>query len=940
MNKFVTLIVLALISSNVFAGGIKGVVTDAKNNTTLIGVVVFINGTAKGTATDIDGKYELLGLDDGTYEVTFTYTNYTTNKQTVTIAGNQDVALDVKMTGETTELKGHVIKSGKVTNTENSVINEIKSSSNVVSGISAAQITKTMDRNAADVVKRVPGVTIQDGRFIIVRGLPDRYNNVWLNDASTPSSEADKKAFSFDILPSGLIDRVLVFKTPSADLPGDFAGGMVKVYTTSIADKNQVSVSLQTSSREFTTGSKFNYEAPSSTDVLGYDDGKRNIPKNFPGVLSTKTPDYKTNIAAWSKSFGNDWIISSTKANPDARFSLALSNVVKIRKIKLGNTLGVNYSNTYTNFNIHRQLWDSLSKNYNYNDQRSTNNVMASIMDNIGISVGNTKIEFKNLYTQVGTSSLLARQNIKDTSININDERSYSIGYDSRATYAAQLTGTHKNDADTRKYTWTLGYTDLFKNQPNLRRIKYTKDPSLSDSFYRAAIPSSVDILNGGRWYSALYEHTYSFSHQFTQKISVTKDYSFDVSAGNYLEYKSRSFNIRELGYTIKTGALTQTILKMPINEIFNDSNIDGNKRFKIAENTQGYDHYDGKNELLASFLSIKAPVGKHFNVVGGARYEYNVQTLKAVANLDTIKPEIKTKFLLPSINATYSFSDKSIVRAAYGKTLNRPEFREWAPTFYYDFDELAGNYGSLYPNTAFKNKSTDTLKVAQIQNFDLRYEYYPAPGDMVQAGLFYKSFKDPIQRVIVIFGDLDYTYINANTAYCYGFELDFRKNLEWVDKKIGTKFLKDFSLIGNLSLVKSQVTIDTAQINQVMPHAPLQGQSPYIVNAGLFYQNADNGFQGSLLYNVSGPRIFVIGNFNPGSQSFGEMPFQSFDFIVSKTFHKHYLLNFGIQNILGSRVVFMEDINKDNKFDTKHDREVRTYYPGRYYTLGIKIKF
>ncbi len=939
---------IAFLSFNSFAGSIKGVVIDSKNNSPLIGVAVSLNGTTKGTVTDIDGKYELTDLANGAYEIVFTYATYNTYKQNVTISNNGDIVFDMKMMPENTELKGTVVKSGRVTNTENAVINEIKNNSTIVSGVGAAQISKTNDRNAADVVKRIPGVTIQDDRFIVVRGLPDRYNAVWLNDAGTPSSESDKKAFSFDIIPAGLIDRVLVFKTPSPELPGDFAGGMVKVYTTSLADKNQVTVSLQTSSREFTTGSNFNYNTPSSTDMLGYDDGKRSIPKGFPDHLDTKAPDYKTNIAAWSKAFGNDWIVNSTKANPDARFSLALSNVVKLKKIKIGNTLGLAYSNVYMNQQSEQQGWDSSSKSYHFHDVRSVNNISAGAMDNIGVAVGNTKIEFKNLYNQIGTSALTLRNSVADTTISSqNIQRSYAMGYESRATYASQLMGSHKNNDGTRKYNWTLGYTDLFKNQPDLRRINFAQQVVGDDTTYRAQVPSTVDILNGGKYYSTLFEHAYSFNHQFTQQIKITKKFAIDVSAGNYLEYKKRSLQIRQLGYTIKSGAATQAILTTPINGLFVDSNIDGDKRFKIGEVTNPYDHYDAENKLIASFVSLKVPVGKHVTILGGARYEYNEQSINTILNLDTIHPKIITKYLLPSVNAAYNFTEKSLVRAAYGKTLNRPEFREWAPVYYYDFDQLAGNYGSLFPTTVTspKNKSGigDTLKVAEVQNFDVRYEFYPGAGEMIQVGGFYKSFTNPIQRVVIVSGGSDsksFGFVNAESAYCYGLELDVRKNLAQLDSILGTRVFGDLTLVGNIALTKSELTIDSSKVNGAIPHSGVQGQSPYIINAGLYYQNAATGFQGSVLYNVFGPRMYAVGTTAAGAESIGEMPFQSLDISLSKLFHKHYMLNIGVQNLLNSRVMFMEDINRDSKFDSKNDRDQRSFYPGRYYSLGVKIKF
>jgi outer membrane receptor protein involved in Fe transport len=182
--------------------------------------------------------------------------------------------------------------------------------------------------------------------------------------------------------------------------------------------------------------------------------------------------------------------------------------------------------------------------------------------------------------------------------------------------------------------------------------------------------------------------------------------------------------------------------------------------------------------------------------------------------------------------------------------------------------------------------------------------------------------------------------FVNAESAYCYGLELDVRKNLGWIDDKIGTKIFRDLTLVGNLALTKSELTVDTAKVDGAIPHSGVQGQSPYIINAGVYYQNADNGFQGSLLYNVFGARMYALGTKLAGTESIGERPFQSFDVAISKLFHKHYMLNIGVQNILGSRVLFMQDINKDSKFDSKHDRDQRSYYPGRYYSLGIKIRF
>jgi outer membrane receptor protein involved in Fe transport len=934
MLKYLLSWVLVLFVYISFAGTIKGTVTEEKNGAPLVGLVVLIKGTDKGVATDIDGKYEITGIKPGVYEITFKYFSFVTQIRSQEIKGAETVTLDVKMKEEVTQLKSAEVKSKKITHTEAAVINEIKTSNAVVSGTSASQISKTMDRTAADVVKRIPGVAIQDDRFIVVRGLADRYNTVWLNDAGAPSSESDKKSFSFDIIPSGLIDRILIFKTPSAELPGDFAGGMVKVYTTTLQDKNSLSVNLQTSSRQYTTGQAFTYTKSSSTDVLGYDDGGRSLPSDVPARLDkVKNPEV-------SKSFKNDWQLLDKTAMPDVRFAMGLTGVKKYKKITIGNTLGVSYSNTQTINNVDRKDWDSsTSMFYHYNDKISTANVSVGILENAGISFGNSKIEFKNLYSQAGKSSVIQREAYVDSVT--TPERIYVMGYESKATYAAQLTGSHKSKNEDIKYNWTAGYTDVFKNQPNLRRIKYiAQNP---DSPFYATVASNVDpVFGGGRTYSQLYEHVYSFNHQFSKKIHFNEHYSFTINMGNYLEAKRRNFDLRWFSYTLTTiKNPNATWLKLlPLDQIFIDSNVGFKNKFIMDEGTNSGDKYTGKNDLIASFISFNLPIGDKINVVAGVRDEENTFSILGYNSTDTLNEKVKTSYLLPSVNATYNINPKTLVRVAYGKTLNRPEFRESSPIFYYDFEEIASVKGSLANSTS--NPYGNVLKTAEVQNIDVRYEYYPSSGEMIHVGFFFKTIKNSIQRVV------DYgtagetktlTYINADNAYTMGLEIDIRKNLAFLDKILSTKFFNQMTFVGNFAFSKSELKIDTSKVLGQMPKSVLQGQSPYIVNLGLYYQSDDKGIKGSVLYNVYGPRLYASGSNVHGAESIGELPFHSLDITLSKIFFKHYSVSLGIQNLLDSEIRFVKDINRDNKFSTTDgDLDYKVYSPGRYYTIGVKI--
>jgi len=956
---FITIILSAfcLFSSfDLLAAKISGIVVDEKNEP-LAGVTVVIKSLQKGTQTDADGKYEIDGVDDGTYEVLFSLITFKKSLQTVTILKGKDEELNATLKEEGRNLSEVTVKSTKLSNTENAVIMEMRKSNSMVSAISAQQISKTMDRNAADVVKRVPGVTIMDDKFIMVRGLYDRYNSVWLNDVGAPSSEVDKRAFSFDVIPSGQIDRIIIAKTPAPELPGDFAGGMVKLYTTSIPDKNTYTIGYQISSREYSTGTDFNYTAKSKTDWLGYDNGSRSMPNAVPGAPSLVPPStglLKRNdpdINSITKSFNNDWGIQTKKQAPDTRLNFSASNVFKIKKVRIGNTLAVNYTNTSTNFKKERWEYDSTNIQKHFDDVLSVNNASTAVLENVAAVWGNNKIEFKNLYNQTGRSAVTLRNNAYDTSIIARDERQYNLAYESRAIYSTQLGGTHKSSDDTRKYNWALGYTDLFKNMPDLRRIAYSKNQGAPDSEYAAGVTPYGDIVyGGGRVYSQLYEKTYCFSHQYTQKIRV-KNYEFEANLGNYLEYKSRSYALRSFANTLVVNNPINFRYKMlPIDQIFSDQYL-GDDGFRMQETTHDFDHYDANNKLIATYLSVKLPfLNDKLQVYGGVRHEYNIYTLKATVNLVELAPEIKTQYFLPSLNVSYNITDKQLIRLAYGKTLNRPEFKENSPFYFYDLETRWGMKGAMFPTEVSKALTGnelvgDTLKVSEIQNIDARWEWYPSSGEVIQVGVFYKSFTNPIQQVITVGGgdSREFTFANLQKAYCYGLELDVRKSLLFLDDAFTTKFFKDLSLVGNAAFIKSEVT---AQPVLQIPSSPLQGQSPYMFNAGLYYQNDKAGLQGSLLYNVFGPRIYLLGSVSERTGSVWDLPYNMVDLVVSKKLYKFIDISLGVQNLLNVTIKQAQDVNYDAKIDTKFsdtqnlDRMFTSYKPGRYFTFGVKLKF
>ena len=261
LNKYTNLIILFLsLSSAAFAqeGTLRGTIKDEKTKEDIIGATILVQGINKGAATDINGFFSFAKLPAGSYSLKISYVGYDSKiYEGVKVVAGQVTELNLNIQETSSTLAEVKVVAQRLTNTEVSVISEIKASQLVMSGISASQITKTLDRTAAEVVKRVPGVTIFGERFINIRGLNERYNTVQLNNAFAPSMETDVRSFSFDIIPAGQIDRILVFKSPSAEIPGEFAGGVVKIFTKAIPENNFLTIDLSSSYREGTTGSDF-----------------------------------------------------------------------------------------------------------------------------------------------------------------------------------------------------------------------------------------------------------------------------------------------------------------------------------------------------------------------------------------------------------------------------------------------------------------------------------------------------------------------------------------------------------------------------------------------------------------------------------------------------------------------------------------------------------
>lgn len=378
--KHTMIAILALLPCIGFAqtGKISGLVIDKTTQETLIGVNVSIEGSESGATTDLDGKYEIANLAPGIYKLIFTYIGYADkNVENVEVKADETASLNVSLDLATNELAEVQVVDFKKTNTETAVLLEMKNATQITSGISSQQIQKTADRDAAQVVRRIPGVSIQSN-FINIRGLNQRYNNVLLHNAMAPSMEADVKSFAFDIIPSAQLDRIIVLKSPSADVCGEFAGGMVKIFTKSFPDNNFVDISYGTTVRVGTTFKPFFNQKNGPLFYLA-NDPKNNLPSSLTKDVNTLNLQQQVDAG---KELNNDWTAQKQASIPDQRIGISFGRRISTDKMLIGMITSINYSISKQTFNIFRADYniydfanDKQEAKYNYTDEQYNNNV-------------------------------------------------------------------------------------------------------------------------------------------------------------------------------------------------------------------------------------------------------------------------------------------------------------------------------------------------------------------------------------------------------------------------------------------------------------------------------------------------------------------------------------------------------------------------------------
>lgn len=864
-------------------GKISGKVTDSKSGETLIGLTVKITGATLGASTDIEGRYTLSNLNPGKYSLSFSYIGYQNKNITeIEVAAGKITTLDVIMQEANSLALEEVVITATVRQESISALYaQQKNSISISSGITSELIRRTPDRSTSEVLKRVSGASIQENKFVIIRGLADRYNSSILNNAVLPSSEPDRKAFSFDIIPANLIDRIVVNKTASADLPGDFAGGVIQVITRDVPEENFLNASVSFGYNNQATFQDFTSNARNKFDFLGFDDGSRKLPAGFPGSFQAYNPLSNADKAKFSTQVKNSYPEVTQMALPTQNHQLTWGRKKDLKSgASFGNVISLSYRNAQNMAIAERKDYEfSGDPFYEYSENISKYSSNLGALANFAYIKGGNKLAFKNIYNRTFEDNYTDRTGF--TTDNIQDVRLNNSDLTTKSLINSQLEGDHQLGKKQVKLTWNLNYARVERDQPDQRSMDYRRSLGSQEPF-------RIIDRNTRRLFSDLEEDTYGaqaavsipvkmFSQQSTFKIGALK------------QLKQRDFNARIFNYLfVGPSVFEKSYTGLPKDQIFAPGNINENG-FVLTEFTNNTDSYNANSDLNAGFLLLDNKLGEKFRVSYGARFEQFAQTLNAIDFSGQAIAAKQDNFdVLPSANLTYSLNAKSNIRLSGSQTVSRPEFRELALFNYYDFISQTSVTGNPY------------LKRAKIFNGDIRYELYPSASETFTVSAFYKNFNDPIEQRVnsnstpVVRG---INYLNANQATSLGIELDFRKKLD---------FLGDKAWLDNLTAFANASYIDSKVLGEGIDR-PLQGQSPYLINAGLQYFSPKTAITFTSVYNRIGQRIFLVGY--QGYPDIYENARDVLDFQISKRVLKSQAeIKLNIGDILNQNTVFYQN--------------------------------
>ena len=866
---------------------------------------VFVKGLKIDLKSDGKGGVPLT-IPEGEQTISIIHSDYSSQTVKVTVVANESVNKFVEMSPASMELEEFVVLAPHVEGSVASVIAEERNSEAVGNVLGSEQFTKSGDSSVASALKRVSGITIVGGKYVYVRGLGDRYSTVMLNDLHVPSPEPTKRVVPLDIFPTSVVENITIQKSYTGDLPASFGGGTVLIKSKDIPEAGDGYASLglevlvnNSTGQEATTNSDNATPLPNSALSGGNNVGGQAVTDD---VLNSRTLNRE-----------------STTLDPGMKVEVSAGKSFSITdNIALGASGTVYYKNTSENDQTQydKYFYDINTKNIIHDNHTAaditTFDTELAGMVNIGMDYfDNNKIKY-TFFTSQQKSDRTTLSSIDYTGATEDREKTY-YEYVEKGLTSHQLSGEN----DVRFSNSTKGYFDNIKINWALESSEANRDePGTVE--YNYLYQNSGLNWDRKNWYYyfMLNDKVENYRADFTLPFEFNDNENY-TQAGVFIYNKSRDFDSRRFKI---------------LSNNFNDMQEDMDTIYDTYANNLDFsasyrdtDSYKATQDVTAFYVKQLISVTHDFDIVASVRQENSSQQLTdASATYDPLE----TSDLFPSLGLTYRFDDDDMqLRFAYASTISRPDFREFSNSRYKD---------PITENIVFGNPD---LKATYIDHYDLKYEWYMSADQLFSFALFAKEFTNPIEKVIKLDDSQDNifqeTYQNAAAATSYGVEIDYRKRFGFISDS-----LDKLLFATNVALIQSNIKLNSDPNNEytsrlTTKERAMQGQSPYVLNFTLGYDDPDTGDSALFLFNQIGERIVSLGTDH--NEDIYEQPFAKLDFVTQWKLNNYYLkdsdfaysIKFKAQNLLDSQIEY-----------TQGDLTTATTKPGREFTLSLKIAY
>lgn len=895
-------------------GTLSGRVLSSENGQPVANARVFVSGTPLDIVTDAEGRFSA-PLAAGTYSISVLAPRFSSRSfEGIAIASEQVTEQAIELTPAGVELPEFVVLEPFIEGSLASFVEERRTSSAVTDILGAEQISRAGDSDAAGALKRVTGLTLVDGKFVYVRGLGERYSSVVINGAQVPSPDPTRRVVPLDLFPTEILNGIVVQKTYTADMPGEFGGGTIQLRTRGVPESFLLRASATVGFADGTTGEEALSYRGGGRDWSGFDDGTRAAPE---GLLEPRLPTNPQALEALGEAIAaKGYGIGTRKIGPDTGLSVSVGDDLPFSDgaWSLGYILSARYSQNWDARLEDRKAYSILNSGRlipfaDFQRERTERAVDSGLFLSTGLRVG-------ELHEITGTA-FQVRQTTDTAQIDEglgnsgNIEQNFDLEWIENELTTRQLTGQHSLPGlGGLLLNWQYTDSRAERDSPAKREYRY-QFSDVDDRF-------EYDGVNSMR-FESLVDDAEQARLDFRLPLTFGEQFDLAVYGGVDRLERERASGIRRFNFR---GRRPPGI--SDISDILSPGNIGPGGLFLI-ETTLAADAYTAAQILDAYHLGVDIGLGK-VRINLGAREERNDQQVETRPafnpNAVPVVGAVESKDVLPGGSLTWAYSDKAQFRAAYSSTVSRPDFRELSPADFVD------------PLLDIRVQGNPDLRQAEIESLDLRWEYYFSPSESFSVALFQKDFTNPIELVVVPASANLLNLKNAAAATNRGVEFDLYRSFDWVQRSDWMPgFLKRLPLAdvyvgANYAWIDSEIDLGEQQGTQTNALRPLQGQSRYVLNLSLSYQHPAGRTEATLLYNVSGERISQVGD--SGLPDVYEQPFNQLDFTLAQQLPwDGWRMRLRLRNLLDPEAEFLQGGLPTNE-----------YRKGREAALSIEWRF